>query len=91
MDEKKTADALVILHRRYYAGKPERLAALKQARAEDKAQIETLFAQQPELDSQSDTIAWVGDLEAGSLEIRQHVNEALERSAQTLRGNDADP
>ena len=33
--KKKTADALTILHRRYYAGKPERLAALEEARAND--------------------------------------------------------
>ena len=30
-----TADAVEILHRRYYAGKPQRLAALQQARAHD--------------------------------------------------------
>ena len=33
--KKKTTDALTILHRRYYAGKPERLAALEEARAND--------------------------------------------------------
>lgn len=32
---KPTTDAVGILHRRYYAGKPERLAALEQARAND--------------------------------------------------------
>jgi ribosome-binding protein aMBF1 (putative translation factor) len=32
---KPTTDAVAILHRRYYAGKPERLAALDQARAHD--------------------------------------------------------
>src|SRR5207245_2632433 len=32
---KTTADAVEILHRRYYAGKPQRLAALEQARAND--------------------------------------------------------
>lgn len=30
-----TTDAVDILHRRYYAGRPERLAALEQARAND--------------------------------------------------------
>ena len=36
MNKKKTTtDALTILHRRYYAGKPERLAALEEARADD--------------------------------------------------------
>jgi len=32
---KATTDAVEILHRRYYAGKPERLAALEKARADD--------------------------------------------------------
>ena len=32
---KATTDAVEILHRRYYAGKPQRLAALAQARAND--------------------------------------------------------
>lgn len=32
---KATAYAVEILHRRYYAGKPQRLAALEQARAND--------------------------------------------------------
>jgi len=30
-----TTDAVEILHRRYYAGRPERLAALEEARAND--------------------------------------------------------
>lgn len=30
-----TSDAVDILHRRYYAGRPERLAALEEARAND--------------------------------------------------------
>lgn len=33
--KKTTSDAVEILHRRYYRGKPERLAQLEQARAED--------------------------------------------------------
>jgi ribosome-binding protein aMBF1 (putative translation factor) len=32
---KPTTDAVAILHRRYYEGKPERLAALEQTRAND--------------------------------------------------------
>ena len=32
---RQTTDAVEILHRRYYAGKPERLAALESARAND--------------------------------------------------------
>lgn len=34
-EKKKTTDALAILHRRHYEGKPERLAALEEARAND--------------------------------------------------------
>jgi len=34
--KKKTSDAMEILHRRYYRGKPQRIAALEEARAEDK-------------------------------------------------------
>ena len=33
--KRQTTDAVEILHRRYYAGKPERLAALESARAND--------------------------------------------------------
>ena len=32
---KPTSDALEILHRRYYEGRPKRLAQLEQAKAED--------------------------------------------------------
>jgi DNA-binding XRE family transcriptional regulator len=34
MTKKKTSDAVEILHRRYYLGKPERLAELEQVRAD---------------------------------------------------------
>jgi len=33
--ERPTADAVKILHRRYYEGKPERLAGLEKARTND--------------------------------------------------------
>lgn len=33
--KKATSDAVEILHRRYYKGRPERLGALEEARAED--------------------------------------------------------
>jgi len=35
-NKKATSDAVEILHRRYYKGKPDRLAQLEEARAEDK-------------------------------------------------------
>jgi len=34
--KKKTSDAVGILHRRYYQGKPNRISHLEQAKAEDK-------------------------------------------------------
>ena len=34
-DKKKTTNALTILHRRYYEGRPERLAGLAEARLND--------------------------------------------------------
>jgi DNA-binding XRE family transcriptional regulator len=34
-NKKKTSDAVEILHRRYYAGKPDRISQLEEARAED--------------------------------------------------------
>src|SRR5437899_13009573 len=33
--KKKTSDAVEILHRRYYEGKPDRITRLEEARAED--------------------------------------------------------
>ena len=35
MTRKKTSDAVEILHRRYYEGKPKRIAELEQVRADD--------------------------------------------------------
>jgi DNA-binding XRE family transcriptional regulator len=34
-NKKKTSDAVEILHRRYYEGKPDRIAQLEEARSED--------------------------------------------------------
>jgi DNA-binding XRE family transcriptional regulator len=34
-NKKKTSDAVQILHRRYYEGKPDRISELEEARAED--------------------------------------------------------
>ena len=34
-EQKPTTDGLAILHKRHYAGRPERLAALEEARAND--------------------------------------------------------
>jgi ribosome-binding protein aMBF1 (putative translation factor) len=35
MTKNKTSDAVKILHKRFYAGRPERIAALEQVRADD--------------------------------------------------------
>ncbi len=87
-EKKKTTDALEIMHRRYYEGKPERLAELEQARAEDKAWRESLADEQSELDAQPASIVWVGDLKAGTKEIRQQVKASLAQSARELRADD---
>jgi hypothetical protein len=42
-------------------------------------------------ESLAGSVVWVGDLEAGSQEIREQVNASIERSAQTLRADDAEP
>ena len=53
--------------------------------------IKALFAQQPKPDPQAASIVWVGDLEAGTEEIRQRVKDSLERSARELRADAAEP
>ena len=53
--------------------------------------IKMLFAQQPKPDKQAPSIVWVGDLEAGTQEIRELVNASIERSAAQLRADEAEP
>jgi len=53
--------------------------------------IKSLFAQLPKAESLAGSVVWVGDLEASSREIREQVNASIERSAQTLRADDAEP
>ena len=53
--------------------------------------IKTLFAQQPKPNPQSATIVWVGDLEAGSQEIREQITASLELSARELCTDGAEP
>ena len=53
--------------------------------------IKSLFAQQPKPASDQANIVWVGDLEAGSQEIREQINAALERSAQAFHAADVAP
>jgi hypothetical protein len=56
--------------------------------------IKALFAQQPKPDAQAGAIVWIGDLEAGSQQIREQINASLERSARELHAdgvNDLEP
>ena len=50
-----------------------------------RALIKMLFSQQPRPQAQLPSIVWVGDLEAGTQEIMEQVNAAIERSAAQLR------
>lgn len=51
--------------------------------------IKMLFAQQPKPNTQEPSIVWVGDLEAGSREIREQINASLEASAASLAAEEA--
>ncbi|NOT59952.1 MAG: hypothetical protein HOP19_06965 [Acidobacteria bacterium] len=53
--------------------------------------IKSLFAQQPKPNAEGASILWVGDLAAGTEEIRQQVSASLERSARELCADDAEP
>ena len=53
--------------------------------------IKTLIAQLPKAESLAGSVVWVGDLEAGSREIREQINASIQRSAQALAEDDAEP
>lgn len=86
-----TTDAVEILHRRYYAGRPERLAALEEARANDNVarKITTLRLQagltQRQLAKLVGTTASVicrlesADYEGHSLAMLQRIADALKQ------------
>ena len=46
--------------------------------------IKMLFAQLPKLDAPTASIVWIGDLDAGTEEIRDHVPQSIQRSAEQL-------
>lgn len=86
-----TTDAVAILHRRYYAGRPERLAALEEARANDNVarKITALRLQagltQRQLAKLVGTTASVicrlesADYEGHSLAMLQRIADALDQ------------
>jgi ribosome-binding protein aMBF1 (putative translation factor) len=86
-----TTDAVEILHRRYYAGRPERLAALEEARANDNVarKITALRLQagltQRQLAKLVGTTASVicrlesADYEGHSLAMLQRIADALDQ------------
>jgi ribosome-binding protein aMBF1 (putative translation factor) len=87
----QTTDAVAILHRRYYEGRPERLAALEEARANDNVarKITTLRLQagltQRQLAKLVGTTASVicrlesADYEGHSLAMLQRIADALKQ------------
>jgi ribosome-binding protein aMBF1 (putative translation factor) len=87
----QTSDAVAILHRRYYEGRPERLAALEEARANDNVarKITTLRLQagltQRQLAKRVGTTASVicrlesADYEGHSLAMLQRIADALKQ------------
>ena len=89
--KRPTTDAVEILHRRYYRGRPARLAALERARAEDSAarKIAALRAEagltQRQLAKLVGTTASVicrlenADYESHSLAMLQRIAAALDR------------
>ncbi len=89
--KKTTTDAVEILQRRYYEGKPERLAALEEARANDEVarKIYALRTQagltQPQLAKLVGTTASVicrledADYEGHSLAMLRRIAAALDR------------
>ena len=88
---KLTTDAVAIIHRRYYEGKPDRLAALEQARANDDVarKIAALRAEaglsQRQLAKLVGTTASVicrledADYEGHSLAMLQRIAAAMDR------------
>ena len=51
--------------------------------------IKILFEQQPKPDSLIGSIVWLGDLEAGSQEIREQINASIAATAATLAAEQA--
>lgn len=57
---------------------------------QQKELIKALFKQLPKSESYEAAIVQIGDLEAGTQEIRAKVNESIQRSAEALRVDEAE-
>lgn len=68
------------------AGVAQRLPVEQQ-----KELIKALFKQLPKAEPPAAAIVQIGDLEAGTREIRAKVNESIQRSARELREHEAEP
>lgn len=92
MSEKKTTtDALTIMHQRYYQGKPDRIAALQQARINDEVAREITLLRESEGLSQRELAELVGvaasticqledaDYEGHSLDMLNRIAVALDK------------
>ncbi len=58
---------------------------------QQKELIKALFKQLPKSEPPAAAIVQIGDLEAGTQEIREKVNESIQRSAGELHGHEAEP
>jgi hypothetical protein len=58
---------------------------------QQKELIKALFKQLSKSEPPAATIVQIGDLEAGTQEIREKVNEAVQRSARELSAHEAEP
>lgn len=86
-----TSDAIEIMHRRYYEGKPERIAALEEARADDEVARKILQLRTQAGLSQRELAKLVGttasvicrledaDYEGHSLPMLRRIAAALDR------------
>ncbi len=65
-------------------------AAQKLPIEQQKELIKTLFKQLPKSEPPAAAIVQIGDLEAGTQEIREKVNESIQRSARELSAHEAE-
>ena len=74
-----TSNALTIMHRRYYQGKPERIAALEEARVNDEVARKITFLREEEGFSQLELAELVGVAASviGRLEDADYEGESL--------------
>lgn len=90
-NSKKTSDACLIMHRRFFEGKPERIAELEKARADDAVARKIYHLRQKAGLSQRELAALVGtsasvicqledaDYEGHSMSMLNRIAKALNR------------